>query len=134
MISLRDEDHVAQHREHVLLHAADHLAVDEGLARRVLDLELDAPGLAHQLHFEILVAVEDFLGVVGFAAGVEHGQRALAKQRVEAAGARIEQFFDLCLGEIFEAAARPDARIHEVGNDDAGFQDIPSSPAHLCLW
>ena len=82
-----DEDHVAQHREHVFLHAADHLAVDEGLAGRVLDLELDAPGLAHELDFEILVAVEDFLGVVGFAAGIEHGERALAEQRIEAAGA-----------------------------------------------
>ena len=40
-----DEDHVAQHREQVLLDAADHLAVDERLPRRVLDLELDAPGL-----------------------------------------------------------------------------------------
>ena len=65
-----DEDHVAQHREHVFLDAADHLAVDEGLARRVLHLELDAPGLAHQLHLEILVAVEDFLGVVALAAGI----------------------------------------------------------------
>jgi hypothetical protein len=46
----------------------------------------DAPGLAHQFHFEILVAVEDLLGVVGFAAGIEHGERALAKQRVQAAG------------------------------------------------
>ena len=115
----------------MFLHAADHLAVDESLSGRVLDLELDAPGLAHQLHFEILVAVEDFLGVVGFAAGIEHGQRALAKQRVEAAGARIEEFLDLRLGEVFEAAARSDARIHEIGNDDAGFQDFPSSLFHL---
>jgi len=53
------EDDVAQHGEHVLLHAADHLAVDERLAGRVLDLELDAPGLAHQLHLEILVQVEN---------------------------------------------------------------------------
>jgi hypothetical protein len=79
----------------VLFHAADHFAVDECLSRRVLDLELDAPGLAHQLHFEVLVTVEDFLGIVGFAAGIEHGQRTLAKQRVEAAGARIEEFLDL---------------------------------------
>ena len=71
----------------MLFHAADHLAVDECLSRSIFDLELDAPGLTHQLHFEILVAVEDFLGVVGFAAGIEHGQRTLAKQRVEAAGA-----------------------------------------------
>ena len=127
-----DEDHVAQHREHVFLDAADHLAVDEGLAGRVLHLELDAPGLAHQLHFEILVAVEDFLGVVALAAGIHHRQRALAEQLVEAAGARIEQFFDLGLGKVFEAAARSDARIHEIGNDDAGFQRIPSIRLTLC--
>ena len=129
-----DEDHVAQHREQVLLDAADHLAVDEGLPGRVLDLELDAPGLAHQLDFEVLVAVEDFLGVVGLAAGIEHGQRALAEQRVEAAGARIEEFLDLGLGEVLEAAARSDARIHEIGNDDAGFQDIPFESRSPCLW
>ena len=132
MISLRDEDHVAQHREHVFLDAADHLAVDEGLARRVLHLQLDAPGLAHQLHLEVLVTVEDFLGVVALAAGVQHGQRALAEQRVEAAGARIEQLFDLGLGEILEAAARSDARIHEVGNDDAGFQESPRFSSPCC--
>ena len=74
---------------------------------------------------EVLVTVEDFLGVVGFAAGIEHGQRALAKQRVEAAGARIEELLDLGLGQVFETAARSDARIHEIGNDDAGFQDLP---------
>jgi hypothetical protein len=90
-----DEDHVAQYGEHVFLHAANHLAIDESLSGSILDLELDAPGLAHQLHFEVLVTVEDFLGVVGFAAGIEHGQRTFAKQRVEAAGARIEEFLDL---------------------------------------
>jgi hypothetical protein len=82
-----DEDHVAQNREDVFLHAADHLPVDECLAGSVLDLELDAPRLAHQLDFEVLVTVEDFLRVVGFAARVEHGERAFAEQRIEAAGA-----------------------------------------------
>ena len=120
-----DEDHVAQHREQVLLDAADHLAVDEGLPGRVLDLELDAPGLAHQLDLEVLVAVEDLLGVVAFAAGVQHRQRALAEQLVEAAGARVEQLLDLGLRKVLEAAARTDARVDEVGNDDAGFQESP---------
>ena len=32
---VRDEHHVAQHGEQVLLDAADHLAVDEGLGRRI---------------------------------------------------------------------------------------------------
>ncbi len=129
-----DEDHVAQDGEHVFLHAADHLAIDECLAGRVLDLELDAPGLAHQLHLEILVAVEDFLGVVGFAAGVEHGQRALAEQRIKATRTGIEQLLDLGLGEVLEAAARSNAGIHEVGNDDAGFQVRSCGLSSPCLW
>ncbi len=58
-ISLCGVDDVAQHREQVLLDAADHLAVDEGAGRRVLHLELDAPGLAHDAQLEVLVALED---------------------------------------------------------------------------
>src|SRR6185436_5155648 len=66
------------------------------------------------------------------AAGVHHGQRALAEQLVEAAGARIEQFLDLGLRQVFEAATRSDARIHEIGNDDAGFQGVPSIRLGRC--
>ena len=64
---VRDVHDVAQHREQMLLDAADHLAVDERRGRRVVDLELDAPGLAHDLDVEVAVAVEDLLGVVGVA-------------------------------------------------------------------
>ena len=60
-----DEHHVAQHREQVLLDAADHLAVDEGGRRGILHLELHAPGMAQDADLEVAVAVEDFLGVVG---------------------------------------------------------------------
>ena len=57
-------DDVAQHREQVLLDAPDHLAVDEGAARGVLHLELDAPGLAHDPELEVLVGLENEAGIV----------------------------------------------------------------------
>src|SRR3954471_22478181 len=113
----------------MFLDTPDHLAVDEGLPGSIFHFELDAPGLAHQLHLEIPVAIEDFLGVVALAAGIHHGQRALAKQWIETAGARIEQFLDFGLRQVFEAAARSDAGIHEVRNDDAGFQGNPLDPS-----
>ena len=49
------------------------------------------------------------------------------------ASARIEEFFDFSLGKILEAAARSDAGIHEIGNDDAGFQENPLDPSTLLL-
>src|SRR6185312_3084194 len=78
-----DEYHVAQHGEEMLLDAADHLAVDEGGARSVVHLELDAPRVAHDADVEVAVAVEDLLGIVSGRAAVEHRQRAFAKERVE---------------------------------------------------
>ena len=53
-----DEHHVAQHREQVILQSADHLAIDECRRRRILDLELDAPGLPHDAQIEIPVFLE----------------------------------------------------------------------------
>jgi hypothetical protein len=88
---------------------------------------------SHQFDLEVLVAIEDLLGVVAFAAGVHDRQRALAEQLVQAAGAGIEQFLDLRLRKILETAARSDAGIHEVGNDDAGFQENPLDPSTLLL-
>ena len=100
-------------------------------AGRVADLELDAPGVAHDLDVEVAVAVEDLLGVVGVGAAVEHGERALAEQRVQAAVARIEELADLGLREILEAAARADARVDELGDDDAGFHCHGAKPSAL---
>ena len=50
-----DEHHVAQHREQMILQAPDHFPVDECRGRRVLDLELDAPGPAHDAQIEVPV-------------------------------------------------------------------------------
>ena len=90
-------------------------AIDEGGRRRIAHLQLDAPGVAHDLHVEVAVALEDFLGVVVVAAGVEHRQRAVAKQRVQAGLAGIEQLVDFGLRQILQAAARRHARIDRIG-------------------
>ncbi len=86
--------------------------------RGVVDFELDAPRVAHDADVEVAVAVEDLLGVVGVGAAVEHRQRAVAKQRVEAALPGIEELVDLGLREVLETAARPDPRVDELRNDD----------------
>ena len=113
-------DDVAQHREQQLLGAADHLPVDEGHRGRVLDLELDAEGVANELDVEVAVALEDGARVVGVAAGVEHGERAAAEERIEAALPAREQLLHLLLRERLERAARRDARVDGLGDDDAG--------------
>ena len=86
-----DEYDVAQHREQMILQAPDHDAVDESRRRRILDLQLDSPGLAHDAQIEVPVLLEYLAGVVDVAAGVEHGKRAFAKQRIQAALAGIEE-------------------------------------------
>ena len=106
---------VAQHRKQVFLDATDHAAVDERAGRCVVQLELHAPGLAHDVDFKIGVPIEDGARVVGFAAAVEHRQRAAAIQRIQAAARRIEQPVDFLLREVFEAAARRYPRVDSVG-------------------
>ncbi len=71
----------------MFLDAADHLAIDEGCRGSVVHLQLHAPGLAEDRYVEVLVAVEDFLGVVGVGAAVQDCEGAFAEQRVQAAGA-----------------------------------------------
>ena len=92
-----DEHHVAQHREQMILQAPDHDAVDEGRRGRILDLELDAPRLAHDAQVEVSVLLEYQTRIVDIAAGIEHGERALAKQGIQAALAGIQQLGDFLL-------------------------------------
>ena len=66
-----NEHDVAQHGEQMLLQSPDHHAVDEGRRRRVLDFELDAPGLAHDAQVEVAVLLEDQPRVVDGAARIE---------------------------------------------------------------
>ncbi len=128
---VRDEHHVAEHGEQVLLDAADHLAIDEGLGRRVMDVQTNAPGVPHDLDVEGGVAVEDFLGIVRVGAAVQDGERAFAEQRVEAALARVEQLADLGLREMFETSARANVCVDELRNDDTAFHAL-WSPSYAC--
>ena len=122
-----DEYDVAQHGEQMILQAADHLAVDERRGRRVLDLELDAPGAAHDAQIEVPVLLENRARIVEIAAGIEHRERAFAKQRVQAALAGIEKFGDLLLREVLEAALGRDSGIDQVRGEDRGFHAAPST-------
>ena len=99
-----DEDHVAQHGEQQLADAADHLAVHEGLRRRVLQGQLDAAVLLDDEHVEIVVLLQHLARVVGLAADVEHRQRAAPQHLVLPALARAAQPIDLVLREQLEAA------------------------------
>ena len=102
----------------MLFDAANHLPVHERRGRRVPDFQLDAARMPHDLDIEVRVALQDFLGVVGVVAGVEHRQRALAKQAVQAALAGIQELGDLLLGQILEAAARRDQCVDRIRDDD----------------
>src|ERR1700730_15827760 len=88
----------------MILQSPDHDYVAESSGRRVLDLELDAPGLAHDPQVEVPVLIEYHPCIVDIAAGIEHGERALAKQGIEPALPGIEQFRDFLLRQILEAA------------------------------
>jgi hypothetical protein len=111
---VRDEHHIAQHGEQMILETADHHPVDERGRRRILDLELDAPSLAHDAQLEIAVLFEYDPCIVDIAAGIQDRQRALAKQRVQAALTGIQQFGDLLLGEVLQAAFGGHPRIDHV--------------------
>ncbi len=101
-----DVDDVAQHREQVLLDAADHLTVDERARRRVSHFELHAlrPGGPDESRNPC--SGRRSRDVVGFESGRQHGQRAAPEQIVNAALPRGEQLLDFALREIFETAER----------------------------
>ena len=101
----------------MFLDAADHLAVDECRGGCVVHFQLDAPCLAHDLHIEVAISIEDLFRVVGVGAAVENGKRTLAEQRVEASLTGVQQLADLRLREVFEAAARADASVDEIRNE-----------------
>ena len=101
-------DDVTQHAGEMLANAADHLAVDEGIAGRIVELEANAAVLLQHLDLEILVCVEHRDAVIGLAAAVEHGQRTAAQDVMQPVGGGIAQAIDLILGEHFQAAFRRD--------------------------
>jgi hypothetical protein len=121
---VRRVDDVAQHRKEQFLGALDHLAVHESRSRRVADLEFHAEGMAQDADVEVAIAVEDFARIVGVAAGIEHGERALAEERIQSALSGGEQLPDLVLRQALERAARRHASIDDFRDDDTGFHLI----------
>jgi len=107
----RDIDHVAQHREQVILDPADHLAVDEGLGRRVGELDLDPALALEHADVEALGAFQNHLAVIDLGARVEHGERAPPQQIVHTGLAGIAQTIDLILRQQLETALGGDARV-----------------------
>src|SRR5262245_6809236 len=96
----------------MLLDAADDLPVDKRVRRRVLDFELDSPGLTTEAYLEILVALEDGTDIVRFEAGGQYSERAAAEEVVDAALARVEKLLDFTLREVFQTPQRRHSRIH----------------------
>jgi len=117
-------DDVAQGAEEHLAGAGDHLAIDEGVGRRVEQFQAHAAILLMDFQFEVAVSVEDVLGVVDLRAGVEDGQGTLAEKLVGTARARFAELVHFTLGEGFEAALGADRGIvyrswgHAVFLDD----------------
>ncbi len=86
----------------------------------MLHLELDAPGLAHDAKLEVLVGIEDEPRVVDQGARVQHGERAAAEQRIQAALAAVEELVDFLLRQVVEDPLRRDARVHDRRQVEAG--------------
>ncbi|SVJ62939.1 Uncharacterised protein [Klebsiella pneumoniae] len=101
-------DDVAQGAEQHLASTGDHLAIDEGVGRRVDQLQAHAAVLLVDTHLEVLVGVEDGLGVVAVGAGIEDRQGALAEQLVGLAVGGFAQLLHFALGEGFQRAFRTD--------------------------
>ena len=79
-----------------------------------LQLERDAALVLHDGDAEVLVTAQDLPDVVVGRAGIEHGERALAPQLVEAAAAGIAKLIGLDPRENLEAALRGDQRVHRL--------------------
>ncbi|MND94411.1 hypothetical protein D3C80_866270 [compost metagenome] len=100
----RDIEDVAQHGEQVLLDAADDLAIDEGVLGGIEQLEFDPALAPDHMNVEGLEALQYLFGAVGVAAGVEHRQRAVAKQLIDIAGGGLLEAIHLKLGQQVHAA------------------------------
>ena len=125
-----DVEDVAQHREQVLLDAADHPAVDERAAGALRSSSLTPQAWRTMRMSKSRVALEDRARVVGLAAGVQHRERAAAVQRVEAAARGVEQPVDLLLREVLEAAASASPARRRTPASSAAGIDTSTVPHH----
>jgi hypothetical protein len=98
----------------MFIDAADHLAVDKGAGRGVAQVEPDAALLLDHPDIEILIPFEQFPAVIEVTAVVEHGQRAVAKERIEIALTGVEEFAHFQSGEDIQAAVGVDARVNDI--------------------
>ncbi|MNF33573.1 hypothetical protein D3C84_143910 [compost metagenome] len=76
---------VTQGAEQHFTGAGDHFAVDEGVRRCVEQLQAYTTVLLMNANLEVPIGFQNGLGVVDMGAGIEDGQGALAKERVDAA-------------------------------------------------
>src|SRR5690606_6148385 len=91
--------------------AADDLAVDEGDARGVLQVDAQAAVLLAHLDVEVGIQLLGGARIVGRAAGGQHRQRAAAQQVVHAATGGVAQARDFLSRKDVEAAAWVDAGV-----------------------
>ncbi len=106
-----DVGDVAHDREQQLADAADDLALDEGITRRIQQFKLDAAILLVHLDVEIGVAIKQRARIVGSGTAGEHGQRAAAHQLVQSAVAGIAQTPDFLARQHVHSAHRRNAGI-----------------------
>ncbi len=88
---------IAQYREEVLLNAANDLAIDEGVFRRVEQLEFDPALAPDHVNIKRFETLKYLFGAIGVAARVEHRQRTVAKQLIDIAGGCLLEAIDLKL-------------------------------------
>ena len=103
---------VAQYRKQVLANAADHLVTDEGYIRRVLELDRDTALVLHDGDSETLITAQQLPDVVVGRTGIQHRQRALTPQVVQAAFAGIAELVGFGPRENLEAAFRGNQGVH----------------------
>ncbi len=103
-------DDIAQSRKQMFLDAADHLAIDKCLGRRVENLHLEPPGLGYQADVEVRVGLHDLGGIVLGAIGVEDSQGTVAEEPedIPAGGG---QSLDFLLGKQVEGTERPNRSV-----------------------
>lgn len=107
-------DDIAQGAEQHFPGAGDHLAIDESVGRGIEQFQAYATVLLVNTHFEVLVGVENGLGVIDMGAGIENGQGALAKEGVGTAGAGFAQLLHFPLGKGLQAALGANRGVDDV--------------------
>ena len=117
-------DQVAQGAEEHFTGAGDHFAIDEGIRRGVQQFQAYAAVLLVDTDLEVLVGIEDGLGVVDMRAGIEDGQGALAEKGVDAAGAGLAELLDFTLGKRLQAALGADRSIDYLSWGHSGFHAV----------